>query len=166
MSMPQNTTTSHGANAADHAAFMRVALTESQKALPACKPNPPVGCALVRAGVVVATGYTQPPYQPHAEPMALAQLEGDDLSDVSAYVTLEPCSFHQRTPSCAKGLIARRIGAVYVAIIDPHPRNQGLGINMLREAGVHVEVGILADEVSAFLSPHLHSGGAEPPMGW
>ena len=81
-------------------------------------------------------------------------------------MTLEPCSFHQRTPSCAKGLIARRIGAVYVAIIDPHPRNQGLGIAMLREAGIRVEVGVLADEVDAFLRPHLHSGGSEPPMGW
>jgi pyrimidine deaminase RibD-like protein len=51
-------------------------------------------------------------------------------------VTLEPCSFHQRTPSCAKGMIARRIGTVYVATLDPHPRNQGRGIAMLQEAGV------------------------------
>lgn len=158
--MAQNTTFDEA-----HLARMRVALAESQKALPACKPNPPVGCALVRDGVVVATGYTQPPYQPHAEPMALAQLEGD-LQDVIAYVTLEPCSFHQRTPSCAKGMIARRIGAVYVAILDPHPRNQGRGIAMLREAGIPVEVGVLADEVQAFLGPHLHSGGSEPPVGW
>lgn len=145
--------------------FMRVALTESKRALPGCIPNPPVGCALVRDGVVVATGFTQPPYQPHAEPMALAQLEGD-LQDVTAYVTLEPCSFHQRTPSCAKGLIARRIGAVYVAMIDPHPRNQGRGIEMLRAAGIPVEAGLLEDEVQAFLRPYLHSGGSEPPVGW
>jgi pyrimidine deaminase RibD-like protein len=145
--------------------FMRVALEESKRALPGCVPNPPVGCALVRDGVVVATGFTQPPYQPHAEPMALAQLEGD-LQDVTAYVTLEPCSFHQRTPSCAKGLIARRIGAVYVAMIDPHPRNQGRGIELLREAGIPVESGLLEDEVQAFLRPYLHSGGSEPPVGW
>ena len=149
----------------DHLSFMRVALSESKQALPACKPNPPVGCALVRDGVVVATGYTQPPYQPHAEPMALTQLQGD-LQDVVAYVTLEPCSFHQRTPSCAKELIARRIGAVYVAILDPHPRNQGRGIALLRDAGIHVMVGVLAAEVDAFLRPHLHSGGSEPPVGW
>jgi pyrimidine deaminase RibD-like protein len=145
--------------------FMRVALNESKRALPGCVPNPPVGCALVRNGVVVATGFTQPPYQPHAEPMALAQLEGD-LPDVTAYVTLEPCSFHQRTPSCAKGMIARRIGAVFVAMIDPHPRNQGRGIEMLREAGIPVEAGLLVDEVKAFLGPYLHSGGSEPPVGW
>jgi pyrimidine deaminase RibD-like protein len=145
--------------------FMRMALIESKRALPGCVPNPPVGCALVRAGVVVATGFTQPPYQPHAEPMALAQLEGD-LQDVSAYVTLEPCSFHQRTPSCAKELIARRVGAVYVAMIDPHPRNQGRGVELLREAGIPVETGLLEEEVQAFLRPYLHSGGSEPPVGW
>jgi pyrimidine deaminase RibD-like protein len=145
--------------------FMRVALRESRQALPGCLPNPPVGCALVRGGVVVATGYTQPPYQPHAEPMALAQLTGD-LQDVTAYVTLEPCSFHQRTPSCAKEMIARRVGAVYVAMLDPHPRNQGRGVEMLREAGIPVEVGVLSDEVQPFLKPYLHSGGSEPPVGW
>jgi pyrimidine deaminase RibD-like protein len=145
--------------------FMQVALRESKQALPGCTPNPPVGCALVRAGAVVATGYTQAPYHPHAEPMALAQLEGE-LQDVTAYVTLEQCSFHQRTPSCAKEMIARRVGAVFVAILDPHPRNQGRGIAMLREAGIPVEVGLLEDEVRAFLGPYLHSGGSEPPVGW
>lgn len=153
------------AQAEQHLAFMQTALRESQRALPGCLPNPPVGCALVRAGVVVATGFTQPPYQPHAEPMALAQLEGD-LADVTAYVTLEPCSFHQRTPSCAKEMVARRVGAVFVAILDPHPRNQGRGIALLREAGIPVEVGLLEEEVRAFLKPHLHSGGSEPPVGW
>jgi pyrimidine deaminase RibD-like protein len=148
-----------------HLGFMQVALRESQQALPACLPNPPVGCALVRNGVVVATGFTQQPYQPHAEPMALAQLEGE-LPDVTAYVTLEPCSFHQRTPSCAKEMIARRVGSVFVAMLDPHPRNQGRGIALLRDAGIPVEVGLLEEEVRAFLKPYLHSGGSEPPVGW
>jgi len=145
--------------------FMRRALEESRNALPGCLPNPPVGCALVRDGQVVAVGFTQPPYQPHAEPMALSQLSGP-LEDVTAFVTLEPCSFHQRTPSCAKELIARRIGAVYVALLDPHPRNQGRGIEMLREAGIPVEVGLLEDEIAPFLTPYLHSGGSKPPVGW
>jgi pyrimidine deaminase RibD-like protein len=145
--------------------FMRAALEASQQALPACLPNPPVGCVLVRDGKVVAAGYTQPPYHPHAEPMALAQLEGD-LEDVTAFVTLEPCSFHQRTPSCAKEMIARRVGAVYAAMLDPHPRNQGRGIALLRDAGIPVVVGTLEREVRAYLSPYLHSGGSEPPVGW
>ena len=147
-------------------AFMREAIAEGQKALPACRPNPPVGCVLVRGGVIVARGFTQPPYQPHAEPMALRQLEGD-LADVIAFVTLEPCAFHQRTPSCAKEMIARRVGAVYVALIDPHPKNQGRGIEMLREAKIEVVTDFLAEEARPHLAPHLHGAdGNEPPMGW
>jgi pyrimidine deaminase RibD-like protein len=146
-------------------AFMRAAIEEGKKALPGCWPNPPVGCVLVRDGAIVARGFTQPPYQPHAEPMAMSQLDGD-LEDTVAFVTLEPCAFHQRTPSCAKEMIARRVGAVYVALIDPHPRNQGRGIEMLREAGIPVVTDFLRDEASPHLAPYLHGGGAEPPMGW
>lgn len=145
--------------------FMRDAMGEGTKALPSCLPNPPVGCVLVRGDRVVATGFTQEPYQPHAEPMALRQVEGD-LRDVAAFVTLEPCAFHQRTPSCAKELIARRIGAVYVGLIDPHPRNQGRGIEMLRDAGIPVVTGCLEDELRLSLGPYLHDGGAKPPVGW
>ncbi len=131
--------------------FMREALAEGRKALPACRPNPPVGCVLVRDGEIIARGHTQPPYQPHAEPMALAQVEGD-LEDVIAFVTLEPCAFHQRTPSCAREMIARKVGAVYVALIDPHPKNRGRGIAMLREAGVEVVTGLLEADAAADLA--------------
>jgi pyrimidine deaminase RibD-like protein len=147
-------------------AFMREAIAEGRNALPACRPNPPVGCVIVRAGVIVARGFTQPPYQPHAEPMALRQIEGD-LEDVIAFVTLEPCAFHQRTPSCAKEMIARRVGAVYVALIDPHPKNQGRGIEMLREAGIRVVTDFLAEEARPHLSPYLFGAdGNDPPVGW
>ena len=129
------------------ARFMREALVEGRKALPDCIPNPPVGCVLVRDGVIVARGYTQPPYQPHAEPHALAQLEGD-LGDVTAFVTLEPCAFHQRTPSCAQEMIRRKLGKVYVAMLDPHPKNRGRGVDMLRAAGIPVETGLLAAEAT------------------
>ena len=146
--------------------FMREAIAEGQKALPACRPNPPVGCVLVRGGQIVARGYTQPPYQPHAEPAALRHLEGP-LPDVTAFVTLEPCAFHQRTPSCAKEMIARRVGYVYVALIDPHPKNQGRGIQMLRDAGIPVVTDFLSDEARPHLAPYLYGAdGSEPPMGW
>jgi pyrimidine deaminase RibD-like protein len=149
--------------------FMREAIEEGKKALPGCRPNPPVGCVLVRAGAIIARGYTQPPYQPHAEPMALAQVPGE-LQDVTAFVTLEPCAFHQRTPSCAKEMIARKVGAVYVALIDPHPKNQGRGIQMLRDAGMVVVTDFLADEARPHLAPYLHGGdggdGGSAPMGW
>ena len=145
-------------------AFMREALAEGRKALPACQPNPPVGCVLVRGTTVVARGHTQPPFQPHAEPMALRTLEGD-LDDVIAFVTLEPCSFHQRTPSCAKEMIARRIGSVYVATLDPHPRNSGAGIALLQAAGMQVVVGLLEAEARAELGPYLYGAG-KPETGW
>ena len=148
-------------------AFMREAIAEGKRALPACLPNPPVGCVLVRDGAVIARGYTQPPYQPHAEPMALSQVEGY-LDDVTAFVTLEPCAFHQRTPSCAKEMIARRVGKVYVAVIDPHPKNQGRGIEMLREAGIEVIIDFLTDEARPDLEPFLYGGPGTPehPVGW
>lgn len=147
--------------------FMREAIEEGKKALPGCRPNPPVGCVLVRHGVIVARGHTQIPYQPHAEPMALRQIEGD-CDDVIAFVTLEPCAFHQRTPSCAKEMIARRVGSVYVALIDPHPKNQGRGIQMLRDAGIPVVTDFLRDEAAPHLTPYLYGadGSEPPPMGW
>ncbi|MEM9074823.1 MAG: bifunctional diaminohydroxyphosphoribosylaminopyrimidine deaminase/5-amino-6-(5-phosphoribosylamino)uracil reductase RibD [Myxococcota bacterium] len=138
--------------------FMRAALEEGRKALPACRPNPPVGCVLVRDGSIIARGHTQPPYQPHAEPMALAQVDGD-LSDVTAFVTLEPCAFHQRTPSCAAEMIRRGVGAVYVAMIDPHPKNRGAGIRMLREAGIPVETGLLEAEARHDLDAQVWQKG-------
>ena len=149
------------------ATFMREAIAQGKLALPACLPNPPVGCVLVRRGVIIARGFTQPPFQPHAEPMALRQVEGD-LQDVTAFVTLEPCAFHQRTPSCAKEMIARRIGTVYVALIDPHPKNSGRGIEMLRDAGIRVVTDFLSDEASPDLAPYLYGGPgtAEHPVGW
>ena len=137
--------------------FMRAALTEGRKALPACLPNPPVGCVLVKYDQVVASGFTQPPGQWHAEAMALAQLSGD-LSEVRAYVTLEPCSFHGRTPSCATSLVERGIKQVFVATLDPDPRNSGAGIQLLRSAGVFVEVGMLEREALEDLGPYLADG--------
>jgi len=134
--------------------FMREALVEGRKALPDCRPNPPVGCVLVRADDIIARGYTNPPGQHHAEAMALAQVEGD-LRDVTAFVTLEPCSFFGRTPSCAKTLVERNIGQVYVALLDPHPKNQGRGIAILEEAGIPVTVDVLKEEAEVDLNPYL-----------
>ena len=144
-----------------HEEFMRAALEEGRKALPGCRPNPPVGCVLVRDGQIVARGHTQPPYQPHAEPMALSQLPEADLSDVIAYVTLEPCSFHNRTPSCALTLIDRKIRRVYVAMRDPHPRNRGRGIELLREAGIEVFEDILGEQAHADLDPYVWQPGED-----
>jgi len=137
-----------------HEAFMALALSESQKALPHCLPNPPVGCVLVKDDVVVSTGHTRAPGRYHAEADALANYAGS-FSDLTAYVTLEPCSFHGRTPSCADALINKGINRVIVALIDPDPRNNGQGVEKLRRAGIQVIQGICEEEVSRFLGPYL-----------
>jgi pyrimidine deaminase RibD-like protein len=138
----------------EDSAFMRLALDEGRRALPACLPNPPVGCVLVANGEVVARGFTNPPGAHHAEAMALSQLTADGAG-VTAYVTLEPCSFHGRTPSCADALVARGIRRVVIGIVDPDDRNCGAGIVRLRDAGVDVEVGVMANEARSDLEPYL-----------
>jgi len=138
----------------ENAHFMYLALLEGRKALPTCLPNPPVGCVLVKNGKVTASGFTQPPGEHHAEAIALAQIAGD-LSEVTAFVTLEPCSFRGRTPSCAKELVARGVRRVFVAALDPDPKNSGAGIEILRAAGIEVFIGVLQQEVLQDLGPYL-----------
>jgi pyrimidine deaminase RibD-like protein len=139
----------------DGAEFMRRALLEGRNALPGCLPNPPVGAVLVRDGQVIATGYTQSPGRPHAEVMALARVEGD-LADAHLYVTLEPCSFHGRTPACADALLARGLRTITVALLDPDPRNAGKGIERLRAGGAVVFLGLLASEALREIGPYLN----------
>lgn len=137
---------------------MAQALVLSRNALPACLPNPPVGCVLVRNDTVVAGGHTLAPGSFHAEAAALAAWQELSLEGVSAFVTLEPCSFHGRTPSCALALIERGVRTVYVALRDPDPRNNGKGIELLRKAGIEVHENVLATQVAEFLTPYLHKG--------
>ncbi len=135
--------------------YMWEALMEGRKAYPACLPNPPVGSVLVRSGKVVARGHTQPPGGAHAEVGAITAAPGD-LAHATLFVTLEPCSFHGRTPSCAEAIIAAGIRSVVVAIVDPDPRNDGAGIARLRSAGIRVDVGIMHEAAQADLGPYLN----------
>jgi pyrimidine deaminase RibD-like protein len=134
--------------------FMQEALTEGRLALPLCLPNPPVGCVLVKGDDIISRGHTQPPGQNHAEAAALSNFSGD-LSLIVAYVTLEPCSFHGRTPSCAKTLVESGIKQVFVAMLDPDPRNAGAGIQILRNGGVNVSLGLLEQSARTDLNPYL-----------
>ncbi|MEH1825089.1 MAG: deaminase [Nostoc sp.] len=136
--------------------FMLAALTQSRKAMPECLPNPPVGCVIVDAQEIIAQGYTRIPGKHHAEADALQQIQGKAFNFLKMYVTLEPCSFHGRTPSCALAIAEdRRIHEIYVSILDPDPRNNGQGLDILRIAGKTVNVGLCANEVNAFLSQYL-----------
>lgn len=130
---------------------MQAALALAQHAIGLSDPNPRVGCVIVSSqGEVIGSGHTQQAGGPHAEPMALAaareQGAGDRLKGATAYVTLEPCSHHGRTPPCCDALIAAGIARVVVAVQDPNPLVAGEGIARLRTAGAVVDVGLLADE--------------------
>lgn len=118
-------------------------------------PNPWVGCVLTQAGAIVGAGATEPPGGPHAEIVAL-HAAGDAARGATAYVTLEPCAHHGRTPPCAEALIAAGVRRVVVGIEDPDPRVAGTGIARLRAAGIEVEVGVGAPAVAAQLAPYLH----------
>lgn len=118
-------------------------------------PNPWVGCVLVPAGDGPAVeGATQPPGGPHAEAVAL-ELAGDAARGATAYVSLEPCSHHGRTPPCADALIAAGVTRVVVGTEDPDPRVAGRGIERLRAAGIAVDVGVGREQAEAVLAPYL-----------
>ncbi len=126
-------------------------------------PNPMVGCVLVRDGVVVGEGWTQPVGQAHAEAMAL-RAAGERAKGAVAYVTLEPCCHWGRTPPCSDALIAAQVARVVAATTDPNPRVSGQGIAQLRAAGVDVTVGVLEQEARVFNEAFFHFQAAKTPF--
>ena len=111
------------------------------------RPNPRVGCVIVKNGSVIGEGYHARAGEPHAEMHALAEA-GERAQQATAYVTLEPCSHTGRTPPCANALIEADIKRVVVAMQDPNPRVAGQGIERLRQAGVEVTLDVLRSEAS------------------
>ncbi|MCL1141848.1 bifunctional diaminohydroxyphosphoribosylaminopyrimidine deaminase/5-amino-6-(5-phosphoribosylamino)uracil reductase RibD [Shewanella gaetbuli] len=112
------------------------------------RPNPCVGCVLVLNGKIIGEGYHHKAGQGHAEVNAIADAKAKNhsIKGATAYVTLEPCSHYGRTPPCAEGLIKAEVARVVVAITDANPQVAGNGINMLKRAGIEVEVGLLEEE--------------------
>lgn len=139
---------------------MRAALALARRGLGAVWPNPAVGCVIVRDGRVVGRALTAPGGRPHAEPQALA-MAGEAARGATAYVTLEPCCHHGRTPPCTDALIAAGIARVVIAARDCDPRVDGGGIARLRAAGIVVEEGLLAaeaEEINAGFFSRLRLG--------
>src|SRR5437764_2471665 len=130
---------------------MRRALDLAASVRASTSPNPWVGCVIDPGGF---EGATQPPGGPHAEIVALQQA-GEAARGATLVVTLEPCVHHGRTPPCVDAIIDAGVARVVVGIEDPDPNVRGRGIARLREAGIDVEVGVLADEVRAQLAPYL-----------
>ncbi|MGH6973284.1 MAG: bifunctional diaminohydroxyphosphoribosylaminopyrimidine deaminase/5-amino-6-(5-phosphoribosylamino)uracil reductase RibD [Stellaceae bacterium] len=127
------------------ARFMRAALALARRGLGRAWPNPSVGCLIVKDGMVVGRGWTQPGGRPHAETEALARA-GRSAKGADAYVTLEPCCHHGKTPPCTDALIAAGIRRAVIAVEDPDPRVSGKGVAALRAAGIAIDVGVCADE--------------------
>ncbi|WP_106608036.1 bifunctional diaminohydroxyphosphoribosylaminopyrimidine deaminase/5-amino-6-(5-phosphoribosylamino)uracil reductase RibD [Shimia abyssi] len=126
---------------------MALALELGRRGMGRCWPNPAVGCVIVKDERIVGRGWTQPGGRPHAEPVALAQA-GAAAAGATAYVTLEPCAHHGQTPPCAEALIAAKVARVVVAVEDSDARVSGRGLAMLRDAGIDVTTGVLADEAA------------------
>jgi len=125
--------------------WMRRAIELARQGQYSTKPNPNVGCVIVKDGVVVGDGFHPKAGQPHAEVFAMRQA-GKQARGATAYVTLEPCAHYGRTPPCAKGLVEAGLAKVIVACPDPNPLVAGKGVQILKDAGIEVEVGICEDE--------------------
>lgn len=127
---------------------MQLALEWAAKGLYTTSPNPRIGCVIVREGRVIGAGVTQPAGQDHAEIQAMkdAQARGNDVRGATAYVTLEPCNHHGRTPPCSDALVRAGLGRVVAAMEDPNPLVAGQGLAKLAAAGIEVSSGLLAHE--------------------
>lgn len=133
---------------------MRRALDLAAHGLGRVEPNPMVGCVLVRNRRVIGEGFHQRFGGPHAEVEALRACRGSPRG-ATAYVTLEPCCYHGKTPPCTDTLLAAGVGRVYAAMRDPNPRVSGAGIDQLRKAGVAVEVGLCAGPAAMLNAPFI-----------
>lgn len=135
--------------------YQALALAERGRGL--VEPNPMVGCLLVSEGRELGRGCHERYGGPHAEAQALADAKrrGEDLSQATAYVTLEPCSHFGKTPPCADALVEAHIKRVVVAMIDPNPRVAGRGVERLREAGIEVTLGVCEPQARLLNEPFI-----------
>jgi diaminohydroxyphosphoribosylaminopyrimidine deaminase/5-amino-6-(5-phosphoribosylamino)uracil reductase len=133
--------------------FMQLALALGRRGLGRTWPNPAVGAVLVKDGVVVGRGWTQPGGRPHAETEALKRA-GKEAKGATLYVTLEPCSHHGKTPPCADAIIRAGVARVVSALEDVNPDVAGQGYAKLRERGIVVDAGLGADEATRAHAGH------------
>ena len=133
--------------------WMSIALEQAELGQGHVEPNPMVGCVVVRDGELIAQGYHQFFGGPHAERVAIP--ESLDVSDATVYVTLEPCSHFGKTPPCAPYLVAKRPRRVVVAMQDPYPEVSGRGLQLLKEHGIDVTVGVCEVQARELNAPYL-----------
>ena len=128
--------------------WMKRALELAEKGKGRTNPNPMVGCVIIKDEQVVGEGYHEFWGGPHAEANALREA-GERAEGSTVYVTLEPCSLYGKTPPCADALVKAKVKKVIVAMLDPNPLVAGRGIQILKEAGIEVEVGVMEEEARA-----------------
>ena len=141
------------ANDAD-SQWMRGALMLAQRGDGLTAPNPAVGCVLVKDGNLIGRGTTARGGRPHAEPQAIASA-GGEANGSTAYVTLEPCAHHGKTPPCAETLVKAGVARVVIGLTDPDERVSGQGIKILEKAGIPTTQGVLADAITRQLAGYL-----------
>ncbi|WP_312361562.1 bifunctional diaminohydroxyphosphoribosylaminopyrimidine deaminase/5-amino-6-(5-phosphoribosylamino)uracil reductase RibD [Ensifer sp.] len=134
--------------------FMAAALRLARQHLGQTSTNPSVACLIVKDGVVVGRAVTARSGRPHAETQALVEA-GERARGATAYVTLEPCSHHGKTPPCADALVASGVDRVVISILDPDERVAGRGVVRLRDAGITVDIGVLPEEGHRALEAYL-----------
>ena len=148
-------------------AAMREAIAEAERARGSTGDNPWVGCVIVDAnGAIVSRGHTQGPGEDHAEIVAMrdARAAGIDLARTTLYSTLEPCAFHGRTPACARAIVDAGVVRVVTGIRDPNPRVDGVGVKMLRDAGIDVIEDICATEITHQLAEWIFRFHPHEPL--
>lgn len=145
--------------------FMAEALREAQRGVGLSSPNPPVGCILVKAGTILGRGVHARAGDPHGEIMALrdAEARNEEPAGATAYITLEPCCHHGRTPPCTDALLQAGITRVVVGVQDANPRVDGGGLAILRAQGLDVAVGVLGEACARFHAPFLKAIGTGLP---
>lgn len=135
--------------------YMRRALELAKQGMGYTSPNPMVGCVIVKDGKIVAEGYHERCGEYHAERNALLRCK-EDVTGAEAYVTLEPCCHHGKTPPCTEIIIERGIKKVYIGSMDSNPLVGGKGVKILQEAGIEVECGILKEECDKLNEVFFH----------
>lgn len=147
---------------ADDVRFIEATIRYARRHKGLTGTNPSVGTIIVKDGVIVGRGVTAIGGRPHAEPQALADA-GEAARGATAYVTLEPCAHHGRTPPCAEALVRAGVARVVVAATDPDERVSGRGFAILREAGIEVVPGILAEQAADDLAGYLNRSAKKRP---
>ncbi len=144
----------HESSADEH--FMRLALELAERGRGSVEPNPMVGCVIVRDGTVIGQGYHHQFGGPHAEVDALNSLtDASDAKGATAYVTLEPCCHHGKTPPCSDALISAGLARVVAAMADPFAKVDGGGLRQLSDAGIETTVGVLGEDAEFLNAPYL-----------